>query len=155
MSAPRQKRTGYAVLSLLGASSLALGAVGLAQGASLHKGLWQAGAGESSGDWTVVSNTKMSKVTALSNFKCNRMNAVIPGSLVIHPDRSFSYSGRLKGQAGHITFKGRFTSATKAVGSTVITKGSCNSGKLKWTAKPLTSPVPPATPAPNSGSTYG
>ena len=46
----------------------------------------QAGAGESSGDWTVVSNAKMSKVTALSNFKCNRMNAVIPGSLVIHPE---------------------------------------------------------------------
>ena len=68
MSALRQKRAGHAVLSLLGASSLALGAVGLAQGASLHKGLWQAGAGESSGNWTVVSNAKMSKVTALSNF---------------------------------------------------------------------------------------
>ena len=115
-----------------------LGTAAVANAASLQKGLWLAGTGESSGTWTVVSNTKLSKVTAKSNFKCNRMNAAIPGSVTIGSDRHFKYSGNLKGQPGHIVFKGRFVSATKAVGTTVITKGSCSSGTIKWTAKPLT-----------------
>jgi hypothetical protein len=116
-------------------SVLVVAACGALTGVALaaKAGVYTTNAGESSGNFT-VSGSKLTKITAQSNFKCNKLNAIIPVSVAIKSG-SFSYTGKMKGQSGTITFKGHFTSSTKATGTTVITKGSCKSGTVKWTAK--------------------
>jgi hypothetical protein len=92
--------------------------------------------GESGGFFTVVSSGKAIKAgaTVRSNFKCNRLNAVIPRSIPVTATGAFTYTGKLKGQPGTVTVTGKFTGATKATITTVIKNGSCASGTIRWTA---------------------
>jgi len=94
------------------------------------------GTGESSGTITLAGDGIKAGATAPSTFKCNKMNAVIAKAIPLK-GRSFSYTGKLKGQAGTIVFKGTFNATmTKVTGSTKITRGSCSSRRT-WTGKPL------------------
>jgi hypothetical protein len=125
-------RSRVAVAVLVGV--FALVAVPLAASATPKAGSYRMGSGEGGGFFTVKGRTIASGATSLSNFKCNRLNAVIPRAIPVKADGSFAYSGTLRGQPGTIAFSGKFVSATKAAGTTTITKGTCSS-TIKWTAK--------------------
>lgn len=92
--------------------------------------------GESGGGFTVASNGRAIKAgaTLRSNFKCNKMNAVVPRAIPVTAAGTFSYTGPLKRQPGTVTVTGKFTSPTKATATTVIKNGSCTSGAIRWTA---------------------
>lgn len=96
---------------------------------------WILGTGEGGGFLNVSGSTIKSGATAPSTFKCNKLNVVIPKSIKVKR-RAFSYTGKLKGQSGTVTFKGTFSGKTKVKGSTTVTKGSCKS-TLKWSGKPV------------------
>jgi hypothetical protein len=93
--------------------------------------------GEGGGIFKVNSDHKdiAKGATAPSTFKCNRVNLVVPKAIAIKSG-AFSYRGRVKGQAGTLTFKGHFTTATKANGTSTFAKGSCKS-TFRFSAKHL------------------
>jgi hypothetical protein len=86
--------------------------------------------GEGGSGFTVRSGRIVKGATVPSNFKCNRVNAVIPVSVPIRSGRA-RYRGALKGQAGRIVVTVTFTSATRATVATSITRGACRSGTVR------------------------
>lgn len=115
------------------AGVFAVVAVPLASSATPKAGQFRMGAGEGGGYFTVAGGRIAGGATSISNFKCNKLNAVIPKAIPVKAG-AFTYKGTLRGQPGTITFTGKFVTPTKATGSTTITKGSCKS-TMKWTAK--------------------
>ena len=125
-------RRSFAVALLLCMFTLATVTGALA--ATPKSGSYRMGSGEGGGFFTVAGSKIAGGATSLSNFKCNKLNAVIPKAIPVKADGSFTYKGALRGQPGTITFSGKFVTATKAAGTTTIVKGSCKS-TIKWTAK--------------------
>jgi hypothetical protein len=99
--------------------------------------------GEGGTFFTVTKGGKSLKKggTAASNFKCNKVNLVVPKGISISGGK-FSFKGKVKtdakGTKGTLTWKGRWTTATKVKGTTSLVRGSCKSGTVKWTAAPFT-----------------
>lgn len=115
-----------------------LAAVTLASSAAAVKpepGQWVLGTGEGQGFVSILRGKIVKGATAPSTFKCNKRNAVIPKSITVRSDGTFSYSGALKGQSGRVVFKGRFKTARTVSGSARITNGSCSS-KVTWKGVP-------------------
>jgi hypothetical protein len=119
-------------------TGMMLGLSGVAEAASPTPGALfrDPKGGESGGGFMVASSGKAIKAgaTLRSNFKCNKLNAVVPRAIPISSTGAFSYSGPLKGQPGTATVTGKFTSAGKAVATTTIKNGTCSSGAIHWTA---------------------
>ena len=88
---------------------------------------------------------KEAGATLRSNFKCNKLNAVVPRAIPISSTGAFSYTGPLKGQPGTATVTGKFTSAGKAVATTTIKNGTCTSGAIHWTATGAAAAAPAGT----------
>ena len=92
-------------------------------------GLPKAPPAQAAGGSFSFTGTKIAKnATAPSKLKCNTANAVIPKSIPVK-NNAFRYSGKLKGQAGTIVFKGHWKTDTTIAGSATVTKGSCTSKK--------------------------
>jgi hypothetical protein len=106
----------------------------------------QAGKYTSSGEggtfFTVAKGGKSLKkgATAPGNFKCNQINLVVPKAIPVSGGK-FSFKGKVKatakGAKGTLTWKGRWTSATKVKGTANLVRGSCKSGTVKWSAAPF------------------
>ncbi len=124
------------VLLILTGIVLALSAVAQAASPTPGASFRDPKGGESGGGFTVASSGKAIKAgaTLRSNFKCNKLNAVVPRAIPVSSTGAFSYSGPLKGQPGTVTVTGKFTSAAKAVATTTIKNGTCTSGAIHWTA---------------------
>ncbi len=92
------------------------------------------GFGEGGGGFMLKAG-KLRNATAPSKFKCNRFNAVVPVAIPVKAGK-FYYHGKMKGQAGTLTFAGHWVSAGKVSGTATVVKGSCRS-KVSYTATPL------------------
>ena len=145
MVAMKRERAGRVLL----AAFLVVLAVAAAAFAAVtpKPGIWAIGSGESGGSMKISGHTIAAGATSLSDFKCNKLNAVMPSKITIDASGTFSYSGKLKGQPGSIAFSGRFTSASKATGKSVIRNKSCKR-TISWVAKPYVAPTAPAAVPP-------
>jgi hypothetical protein len=98
--------------------------------------------GEGGAGFTLKGKSIVKKAAAPSNFKCNKVNLVIPKSIPVRGGK-FSFKGKVKtspqGAKGTLTFKGHWTSATKVKGTSSLVRGSCKSGTVKFTATLLPS----------------
>ena len=95
------------------------------------------GGGESGGFFTVTSGGKSLApgATAQSNFKCNRMNAVVAKAVPI-VNGAFAFTGPLKSEPKlTITWTGKWSSATSVSGTVRIKSATCDSGMIPWKAK--------------------
>jgi hypothetical protein len=111
--------------------SLALAGAVPALAATPKNGLFTSG-GEGGAGFTVKGGKILKGGTMPSNFKCNKVNAVLPASVPIKAGKA-RYSGPMKGQAGKLVATISFTGATKATITASITKGSCRSGTVRAT----------------------
>ena len=95
------------------------------------------GGGESGGFFIVSGGGKSLApgATAQSDFKCNRMNAVV-AKAVPDRERRVCLSGPLKSKPKlTITWIGKWSSATSVSGTVRIKSATCNSGLIAWKAK--------------------
>ena len=95
------------------------------------------GGGEAGGYFKVASGgTSISAgATAQSNFKCNKMNAMVAKPIPVKGG-SFAFSGTLKAEPNvAITWTGTWTSASTVSGTVRLKSASCDSGLIHWKAK--------------------
>jgi hypothetical protein len=95
------------------------------------------GGGESGGFFTVKAGGKSIALggTAQSNFKCNKMNAMVTKAIPI-ANGAFAFTGPSKMEPNvTITWTGKWTSPTSVSGTVRLKSGSCDSGAIAWKAK--------------------
>jgi hypothetical protein len=96
------------------------------------------GGGEAEGFFKVAAGgtSIAAGATAQSNFKCNKYNAVVAKPIPVKSG-AFSFTGALKAEPKvAITWTGKWTSATSVSGTVRLKSAGCDSGLIKWKAKP-------------------
>ena len=96
------------------------------------------GGGEAEGFFTVArgGTSIAAGATAQSNFKCNKYNATVAKAIPVKAG-AFTFTGPLKAEpAVTITWTGKWTSPTSVSGTVRLKSSGCDSGVIRWKAKP-------------------
>ena len=99
------------------------------------------GGGEAGGSFKMApgGTSIAAGATAQSNFKCNKMNATVAKAIPVKGG-AFTFTGPLKVEpAVTITWTGKWTSATSVSGTVRLKSSGCDSGVIRWKAKPSAS----------------
>ena len=85
-----------------------------------------------------VKSGAITEVTGTPNSKCSAVPIDLKKQITVNSKGKFKFSGKVKNtagkKAGKLTLSGKFTTKKKAKGSYKFVKGSCKTGKTKFTA---------------------